>query len=141
MEKCVTIASACNRFWRKKLVPKNKLLLNPLKAGTGPDQISPLKLSNGWPGKNTSYVFNILLPATVSAPFETEAKCAWPTIWWTVSISAIPSLIVPPCTNFTDVYGMLAPAAFPFTATDFPSAIKTVLWKKSTNPPSRNKRP
>ena len=25
MEKCVTIASACNRFWRKKMVPKNKI--------------------------------------------------------------------------------------------------------------------
>ena len=25
MEKCVTIASVCNRLWRKKLVPKNKI--------------------------------------------------------------------------------------------------------------------
>ena len=29
MEKCVTIASACNRFWRKKLVPKNKIASQP----------------------------------------------------------------------------------------------------------------
>ena len=29
MEKCVTIASACNRFWRKKLVPKKKIASQP----------------------------------------------------------------------------------------------------------------
>ena len=29
MEKCVTIASACNRFWRKKMVPRNKIASQP----------------------------------------------------------------------------------------------------------------
>lgn len=29
MEKCVTIASACKRFWCKKLVPKNKIASEP----------------------------------------------------------------------------------------------------------------
>ena len=29
IEKCVTIASACNRFWRKKLVPKDTIASEP----------------------------------------------------------------------------------------------------------------
>jgi len=29
LEKCVTIASACNRYWRKKLVPKNTIASQP----------------------------------------------------------------------------------------------------------------
>ena len=35
MEKCVTIASACNRFWRKKLVPKNKIASEPPRGWHG----------------------------------------------------------------------------------------------------------
>lgn len=29
MEKCITIASACNRFWRKKLLPENTIAIEP----------------------------------------------------------------------------------------------------------------
>lgn len=29
MEKCVTIASACNRFWRKKMLPKHTIAVEP----------------------------------------------------------------------------------------------------------------
>ena len=29
MEKCITIASACNRFWRKKQLPKNTIAVEP----------------------------------------------------------------------------------------------------------------
>lgn len=29
MEKCITIASACNRFWRKKLLPRNTIAMEP----------------------------------------------------------------------------------------------------------------
>ena len=29
MEKCVTIASACNRYWRKKLLPHNTFAVGP----------------------------------------------------------------------------------------------------------------
>ena len=29
MEKCVTIASACNRYWRKMLLPKNTIAVEP----------------------------------------------------------------------------------------------------------------
>ena len=35
MEKCVTIASACNRFWCKKLVPKNKIASEPPRGWHG----------------------------------------------------------------------------------------------------------
>ena len=35
MEKCVTIASACNRFWRKKMVPKNKIASEPPRGWHG----------------------------------------------------------------------------------------------------------
>ena len=35
MEKCVTIASACNRFWRKKLVSKNKIASEPPRGWHG----------------------------------------------------------------------------------------------------------
>ena len=35
MEKCVTIASACNRFWRKKLVPINKIASEPPRGWHG----------------------------------------------------------------------------------------------------------
>ena len=35
LEKCVTIASACNRFWRKKLVPKNKIASEPPRGWHG----------------------------------------------------------------------------------------------------------
>ena len=35
MEKCVTMASACNRFWRKKLVPKNKIASIPSRGWHG----------------------------------------------------------------------------------------------------------
>ena len=53
---------------------------------------------------------------------------------------AIPSLNVHHVQNFTDVYGMGASTAFPSTA-DFPSAIMTVLYKKSTNHPQETKYP
>lgn len=29
IEKCITIASACNRYWRKMLLPKNTIAVNP----------------------------------------------------------------------------------------------------------------
>ena len=29
MEKCITVAASCNRFWRKKLVPENKIASEP----------------------------------------------------------------------------------------------------------------
>ena len=29
MEKCVTIASVCNQFWRKKLIPPNTIASEP----------------------------------------------------------------------------------------------------------------
>ena len=35
MEKCVTIASACNRFLRNKLVPKNKIPSEPPRGWHG----------------------------------------------------------------------------------------------------------
>ena len=35
VEKCVTIASACNRFWRKKMVPKNKIASEPPRGWHG----------------------------------------------------------------------------------------------------------
>ena len=35
MKKCVTIAAACNRFWRKKMVPKNKIASEPLRGWHG----------------------------------------------------------------------------------------------------------
>jgi len=35
MEKCVTIASACNRFWRKKLVPLNTIASRPPRGWHG----------------------------------------------------------------------------------------------------------
>ena len=35
LEKCVTIASACNRFWRKKLVPTNTIASRPPRGWHG----------------------------------------------------------------------------------------------------------
>ena len=35
MEKCVTIASACNRFWRKKMLPKNTIAVEPPRGWHG----------------------------------------------------------------------------------------------------------
>jgi len=35
-EKCVTIASACNRYWRKKLVPQNTIASRPPRGWFGP---------------------------------------------------------------------------------------------------------
>ena len=35
LEKCVTITSACNRFWRKKLVPKRKIASEPPRGWHG----------------------------------------------------------------------------------------------------------
>ena len=35
IEKCVTIASACNRFWRKKLLPPNSIATEPMQGWQG----------------------------------------------------------------------------------------------------------
>ena len=43
MEKCVTIASACNRFWRKKLVPKRKIASEPPRGWHGSRSNQSLK--------------------------------------------------------------------------------------------------
>ena len=43
MEKCVTIASACNRFWRKKLVPKHKIASEPPQGWHGSRSNQSLK--------------------------------------------------------------------------------------------------
>ena len=43
MEKCVTIASACNRFWRKKLVPKRKIASEPPRGWRGSRSNQSLK--------------------------------------------------------------------------------------------------
>ena len=55
----------------------------------------------------------------VSARSETEAKCVWRTAtWWTGTIPAIPSRIVPPSTNSTDVFGTGVSNAFLANVTD-----------------------
>ena len=43
LEKCVTIASACNRFWRKKLVPKRKIASEPPRGWHGSRSNQSLK--------------------------------------------------------------------------------------------------
>ena len=43
MEKCVTIASACNQFWRKKLVPKRKIASEPPRGWHGSRSNQSLK--------------------------------------------------------------------------------------------------
>ena len=56
MEKCVTIASACNRFWHKKLVPKNKIAsespqsmpLDPLGTTTFRGHLSKRPFVKSW---------------------------------------------------------------------------------------------
>ena len=35
MEKCITIASACNRYWRKKLLPQNTIAVEPPRGWHG----------------------------------------------------------------------------------------------------------
>lgn len=35
LEKCITIASACNRFWRKKMLPINKIAVEPPRGWHG----------------------------------------------------------------------------------------------------------
>ena len=35
IEKCVTIASACNRFWRKKLLTPNSIATEPMQGWQG----------------------------------------------------------------------------------------------------------
>ena len=44
MEKCVTIASACNRFWCKKLVPKHKIASKPPQGWHGTRSNQSLKV-------------------------------------------------------------------------------------------------
>ena len=43
LEKCVTIASACNRFWRKKLVPANTIASRPPRGWHGARSNQSLK--------------------------------------------------------------------------------------------------
>ena len=43
MEKCVTIASTCNRFWRKKLVPTNTIASRPPRGWHGARSNQSLK--------------------------------------------------------------------------------------------------
>lgn len=43
MEKCVTIASACNRFWRKKMVPKNTIAIQPPQGWIGAESNQSVK--------------------------------------------------------------------------------------------------
>ena len=42
MEKCITVASACNRFWRKKLLPKNTIAVEPPRGWHGATTNTPL---------------------------------------------------------------------------------------------------
>ena len=35
MEKCITIASACNRFWKKKLLPTETIAVEPPRGWHG----------------------------------------------------------------------------------------------------------
>ena len=43
MEKCVTIASACNRFWGKKMVPKNTIAIQPPQGWKGAENNQSVK--------------------------------------------------------------------------------------------------
>lgn len=56
MEKRLTIASACHRYWRKKLLQKNTIAVEPFVVGMAHAPISPSKRSSGWLGKNADDV-------------------------------------------------------------------------------------
>ena len=43
MEKCVTIASACNRFWQKKMAPKNTIAIQPPQGWIGAESNQSVK--------------------------------------------------------------------------------------------------
>ena len=47
MEKCVTIASACNLFWRRELVPEDTIAIEPLN-GWHRNQVNQSKVALEW---------------------------------------------------------------------------------------------
>ena len=46
IEKCATIASACNLFWRRDLIPEDAIAIEPL---------------NGWCGANVNQISNFMV--------------------------------------------------------------------------------
>ena len=47
VEKCVTIASACNLFWRRELVPEDTVAIEPLNGWHG-NQVNQSKVALEW---------------------------------------------------------------------------------------------
>ena len=135
MEKCVTIASTCNRFWRKKLVPRNKIASEPHRGyGARSNQSMKALKWLAW----QEHQLRLQHPSsggricTVRNGGEVRVFDRYLVDGFN---PAIPSLNDSPCTNSTVVYGMVVFAAFPRAATISLSATTTVPSKKSTNPP------
>ena len=47
MEKCATIASACNLFWRQELIPEDTIAIEPLNGWRG-NQVNQSKVALEW---------------------------------------------------------------------------------------------
>lgn len=73
MEKCVTIASACNRFWRKKMVPPKTIATEPPSGWNGhtPNQSLKAKMWLKWKDHHLKVNNGVKL---VSIPMEIESK-------------------------------------------------------------------
>lgn len=141
IEKCSTIAPACNRFWCKKLVPKNKIASERSRGSHGSQSNQSIKAlkwlawqehrlrlqhpTNGDHIRSVHNVGEVHIAHYLVNGFD----------------PVIPLLNAPPCMNSTDVYGTGAPNAFLSTETDTPSVTVITPCKKSMRPPSRNKRP
>ena len=134
MEKCVTVASACNRFWRKKLVPTNKIASEPPRGWQGSRSNQSIKALKwlAW----QEHQLRLQHPAP-SDRIRTVRNGGEVRVFDMYLVDGFdPSLNDPPSTNSMAVYGTAVFAAFPRTAIGFPSVTTTAPSKKSTKPRS-----
>ena len=120
--------------------PQTRYLPNLFKAGMGRGPISPSKLWKcGLARTPPKYSTSCSKRSHLHCPKQRQSTCSQPSGRRFGSPQSHHSTSHH-VQNFTDVYGTGASTAFPSTA-DFPSAIMTVLYKKSTNHPQETRYP
>ena len=137
--KCVTIASACNHFWRKNSCPSAPSRPNPAEVGRELSPISPSKPCNGWRGKSIVFASTRLprrpppRPTASATPTTAESNA----FWANTSRTGTTPPPAPP-TSFTGVCGTGARGVSPSSVTKSPKSIQTAPCRKCTTPPSKN---